>query len=371
MPTAYDAMLTQRARVWGLLCRARHSDSSVTIDDLYGPTAREDVDDLLGRLKAASYVTIEGGGVRLTERGRTAADRTFREGYVPGVVMKGPKDWRTRAWQAMRIHRAFEIADIAATCDAPSYHAVRRYCVDLVGLGVLRQHGKAKNGRLRYRLVRDEGPNAPRKPLAKRAIETRPDRDWRRRAWSAIKRIAASGEAVTTFAVSAAASLPHWHVYSLLEDLRGVGALQVVDRRRSARDGSELLFELVVGSEQAARRVVRRSRRPNWRSIAWGLVLTGDVVTANAVTNAGGVHIDTAQRFLRGLLRMGFVERRFGRRPSDNQPAGGAIPYEYLLAVPNPPLECPHVDLKPSSSEAGLTSPESEEVGVLCEVSDG
>lgn len=337
--------LTNRARIWGLLCRYALADPSALAprERLYQRDP-SDAEALLTRLTAAGLVERHPEGARLTAAGQDRARATLRDGVVPRIIMHDPREWRQRAWQAMRIHGTFTAADIARVADAPSYLAVQRYCSALRDAGHLLDGGWRADGSRRLCLYRVSGPTTPVPPLdgepaTPRAAQAARAAD--KRAWSAMVRLGRAGAGFTRTDVVVAAGVPYATVHLLMEKLVAAGALVRAERRGLAVGGWEWLYALSPDPDHAAQSVLRPG---GWRQRAWRCLRAEDgPVTLADFAARIGVPVPTMYAFLETLVRAGLAECEYGAW----LPGGNSSVPSLYRAVPGAPADLPVLELKP------------------------
>ncbi len=332
----YDAMLIGRARAWAALCMAAAAESAATWDRMAGDREdRTDLERLVSRLVAAGMAERTEAGVRLVGRGLDAAAETRRSGGVPAAVQDDPLDWRQRAWTSMRIRRRFTMADVQAAAGAPSLDVVQKMCRELARAGILRRDGVQQRGRRAawavYLVMRDVGPHVPAAAARSQTRETDVARPWRRRAWSALWRLASGGVAVRVAELSAGARVPYPTAHTFLSELREAGAVVALP---DPEGGNALVYALVPSARELAASVVKRSdtqaRQAKWRRDVWRVLFNERVMTAALAAEVSGAGRTTAGRFLEACVDAGHLERIKG--------ADGCHPYEHAYV---PTSTCP------------------------------
>lgn len=317
--TRYEAMLTNRARVWAAFCHAARGDRRVCSaqlrrGSLEDPEVQADVLRLLDRLLAVGLIELaemaEDGPVwRVTDRGVRDAERTLRcEARVPACVMADPEDWRHRAWTSARIHGTFTAADLQATAQAPSTDAIRRWLNELVDDGHVREAGWRDIAGVRWKAFRlvSRSVDAPRAGRAPTSEERDRRIGWRRRCWAACRRLGEAGGGFTSVEVGVAAGVSERRVQRLLDDLVSCGAVAKGGRTGAGPRGGRLwLYGLLPDAEEAARRAVERNP---WRQRAWEILLDAEApVIAPELAEAVGVTEATAKSFLDALVLEGWA----------------------------------------------------------------
>lgn len=346
-------MLTNRAAVWATFCFASRGDRLVRSPRLKrgrlaDPETRADVLQLLDRLLAVGLIEMaemdEDGPVwRVTDRGVEEADRTLgRAASVPACVMSDPGDWVARAWQSARIHRVFTAADLQATAGAPSTDAIRRWLNDLCESGHVREAGSRDIVGVRWKAFRmvSRDVDPPRRGRAPSALESDRRVGWRRRCWTACKRLGEAGAGFTSVDVAVAGGVSERRVRVLMQDLLDVGAIAKGARvGRHERGGRLWMYALLPDADLRAERAVRRDP---WRQRAWEALCEaeGAVVPWSFAEAVGGVTGETMQTFLRALEVTGWVVAVTVDQPDRS----GADPVGYeLLQRDDLPDVCPKV----------------------------
>ena len=341
--TAYDMRLTNRARIWGLLCARSRAGRPAPERRLL---ARDESDGrrLLARLRLAGLAEPAGGDApvwRLTEAGLRAAERTMMAGLTPRCVMDDPSDWYQRAWTAMRIHRRFTSADIAASADAPSDAAVRRYLRRLADGGVLaRDARRDAAGRAVYVVVRDAGPEAPhtRPRVVRRRL------DWRGTVWLAARALGWGGAGFTADEVARASAASAPSVRALLgrlvaagalvaERVHGHGAHQQTAERYALADVAEaaaVLDSAPMPPEEAALARARAVASAGARGL-----------TAAELRDVTGAGRDVVRRWVAAALEAGELAASNPDPARRASGAGGPHPRVYTRRVAAQPAEAP------------------------------